>query len=133
MRHRSDRETSSAVQRVDFDGSALINFFVGSASHRVDDGSSRHWVVSAVRRSVASTVCVGTASAVRRVDGLRRLCVASCRIASAYAGADDRLTSAAQRFVDKVKSIENFRFCSSKKSVLTFFVFWGHALLPSRH
>ena len=58
VRHRGDRETSSAVQRADFDGSALINFFVGSASRR--------WVVS--------TVCVGTAL-VGRIDGLCRHCV----------------------------------------------------------
>ena len=128
MRHRGDRGTSSAVQRVDFDGSALINFFVGRASHRtatvqVGTGSCRQCAggsyrrsASALRRWVISTVCVGiasvdridglcrhcvgTASAVRRVDGLRRLCVASRRVASTYIRADDRLTSAAKRFVD---------------------------------
>ena len=57
-------------------------------------------VGSASRKRIVSTVCLGTASAVRRVDGLRRQCVASRRVASAYIGADDRLTSAAQRFID---------------------------------
>ena len=103
MRHRADCETSSAVQRVDFDGSALITFFVGSASHRTAtvrvgtgscrqcvasvgriDGLHRHCVggsyrrsASALRRWVVSMVCVGTASAMRRVDSLRGQCVAS--------------------------------------------------------
>ena len=98
VQHRGDRETSSAVQRVDFDGSAVMNFFVGSASHRVGDGSSRNWVVSAVcrvggsyrrsasalrRQCIGSTVCVG--SALRRVTSRRHT--------------SERLTSAAQRFV----------------------------------
>ena len=72
VRHRGYRETSSAFQRVDFDGSALINFFVGSASHRVGDGLSRHWVVSVVRR-------VG-GSYRRSAPALRRQCVASRRV-----------------------------------------------------
>ena len=66
----------------------------------VGDGSSRHWVVSAVR-------CVG-GSYRRSASALRRQCVestvcvgsASRRVALAYIGADDQLTSAAQRFVD---------------------------------
>ena len=70
-------------QWVDFDGSALINFFVGSALHwsatvRVGTGSCQQCVASA-----------------GHIDGLRRQCVVL-----AYIGADDRLTSAAQRFVD---------------------------------
>ena len=69
---------------------------IALATVRVGTGSFR----SASRRRVVSTVCVGTASAVRRIDGLRRQCAASHRVASAYIGADDRLTSAAQRFVD---------------------------------
>ena len=95
-----DRETSSAIQRVDFDGLALINFFVGNASHRVGDGSSRYWVVSAVRRVGGSYR--RSASALRRQCVESTVCVGSalCRVASAYIGADDRLTSAAQRFVD---------------------------------
>ena len=48
-------------------------------------GGSYRWSTSALRRWVVSTVCVG--SVLRSV-------------ASAYIGADDRLTSAAQRFVD---------------------------------
>ena len=101
MRHRGDRETSSAFQQVDFDGSALINFFVGSASHRSGRfESALGRVGSASRRRVVSTVCVGTDSTVRRVDGLRWQFLASRHVASAYIGADDRLTSAAQRFVD---------------------------------
>ena len=57
-------------------------------------------VGSASRRRVVSTVCVGTALAVGRVDGLRRQCVASRSVESAYIGADDRMTSSAQPFVD---------------------------------
>ena len=129
MRHRGDRETSSIVQRVNFDGVGLDQLLRRQGVTSDGDGLSRHWVVSAVhrdggsnrrsasalrRRCVESTVCVGTLS-VGYIDGLRRhcvgsassrrfasavLCVASRRVASAYIGADDRLTSAAQRFVD---------------------------------
>ena len=64
---------------------------IASATVRVSSGSCRQCVASAGRieglrrKCVESTVCVG--SALRRV-------------ASAYSGADDRLTSAAQRFVN---------------------------------
>ena len=68
MRICGDRETSSAFQRVDFDESALINFFVGSASRRVG-GSYRR------SASVLRWQCV--------VDDLRRQCVALRRVASA--------------------------------------------------
>ena len=81
VRHRSDRETSSVVQRFDFDGLALINFLVGSASHRtatvrVGTGSCRHSVASAGRIDGLRRHCV----ALRRVDVLCRQCVASRRV-----------------------------------------------------
>ena len=104
MRHRGVRETSSAVQPVDFDGSALINFFGGSASRRtatvrVGTGSCRQCVASVVCIDSLRRHCVG-GSYRRSTSALRRQCVVSRGVASAYIGADDRLTSAAQRFVD---------------------------------
>ena len=74
VRHRCDRETSSAVQWVDFDGVGLDQLLRRQC---VTSRSSRHWVVSAVRRVGGSypTVCVGSASSRRFASAVR--CVAS--------------------------------------------------------
>ena len=96
MRHRGDRETSSAVQRVNFDATAVMNFFVGSASHRVGDGSSRNWVVSAVCRVGGSYR--RSALALRR-SASSRLFASAVRCVASRRHTSERLTLASQGFV----------------------------------
>ena len=119
MQHRGDREASSAVQRVNFDGVGLDQLLRRQGVTSDGDGSSRHWVLSAVhrvggsyrwsasalrRRSVESTVWVGTAS-VGYIDGLRRHCVGS---------------ESSRRFASAVRCVASRRVASRRHtSVLT--------------
>ena len=68
---------------------------IASATVRVGTGSCRQCVASAGRTDVLHRHCIESC-----VESM--VCVGSAwrRVASAYIGADDRLTSAAPRFVD---------------------------------
>ena len=80
--HWHFRRSTSTGRNWSTSSSAVRNI----GSRRIELALGR--VASAWSQRVLLTVCVGTASAVRRVDGLRRQSVATRRVALSYTGAD---------------------------------------------